>query len=175
MERCVLIVGIPVQHGQFNPSAQVTEPSVVDVWVLDSSIEMSRYVDGSMDHAPRRLAMLSTLSISNTSVTSHGEFTCKSNELLTLELVCSSSTPRCLIDFWQDKRVKPSRGMLKNFSYATISHFDLFYHRYFSYSVCGFRRTSTGLNPVVPERWIYPKSPGLVILQPGSQDPTVRQ
>ena len=110
MERCVLIASLPKLAGRFDPASTLTEPSMIDVWTLDRKTEMSRYIEGSMSRAPPRKELLATLELTHEGIHTYGEFPCKSGAFLTVELLCSPSSPSCLVDFWQDGRVSPPRG-----------------------------------------------------------------
>ena len=79
-------------------------------WALNTTTEMSRYIEGSMDYAPRRKEILTTLELTREDTHTYGEFVCKSNGFLTVELACSPKSPSCFVGFWQDQRACPPRG-----------------------------------------------------------------
>ena len=110
MERCVLNITIPQPDGHFDPAVKLTNPSMIDVWVLDSLTEFSRYITGSMGNAPSRRELLTTLIVFWSESSHSSAFHCESGEFTTLELVCAPSDPHCSVDFWQDQRAKPIGG-----------------------------------------------------------------
>lgn len=110
MERCALHFEVPSPFERFDPMVNLTEHSQTDVWVLDSPVELSRYIPGSMEHAPKRRSLLTTLRFSAIESAHFGTFDCPSGEFTTLELTCSPMSLPCNVDFWQDKRAKPRGG-----------------------------------------------------------------
>ncbi len=110
MERCVLTIVLPERNGTFDPNVKLADPSVVDVWLLDGPTEFSRYIRGSMDYAPKRRELLTTLTFSRSGPSRSNEFHCTSGEFTTLELTCSPTNAGCSVDFWQDQRAKPLGG-----------------------------------------------------------------
>lgn len=91
-----------------------TTGGVIDVWLLDTSTEMSRETTHSRISAPKRHRLLDTLTVSY-SINLAIQFDCLSNEFTTLEFSCQS-TSQCDVDFWQDKRWYPIEGTcLKTF------------------------------------------------------------
>ncbi|GJE88767.1 hypothetical protein PsYK624_048520 [Phanerochaete sordida] len=111
MQRCFLNASVPLLIEKFDPAITLAEPSVLDVWELDTDMPIARYVRGSRDFAPRRRRLFTTLLVRANGQDVSGEFVCKSNELLTLELACSPSVPSCHVDFWQDRRIEPAGGI----------------------------------------------------------------
>lgn len=110
MERCVVNITIPQQDGHFDPAVKLADPSMVDVWVLDAPTELSRYISGSMERAPARRELLTTLTVSRSEASHSSEFHCTSGKFTTVELACSPTHPGCSVDFWQDQRAKPIGG-----------------------------------------------------------------
>ncbi|KAI0787539.1 hypothetical protein C8Q74DRAFT_1315427 [Fomes fomentarius] len=111
MERCVLNIVLPERNGTFDPNVKLADPSIVDVWLLDGPTEFSRYIRGSMDYAPKRRELLTTLTFSRSGPSRSSEFHCTSGEFTTLELTCSPTNAGCGVDFWQDQRAKPLGGL----------------------------------------------------------------
>ncbi|KJA22681.1 hypothetical protein HYPSUDRAFT_164321 [Hypholoma sublateritium FD-334 SS-4] len=108
MENCSLIYTVPLLTSKFNPNAIVLNSSIIDVWALDTVVEISRHIGDTWKYAPKRTKKLATLSMSNNSYSFH----CRSNEFSTFELSCSSSaTSLCQVDFWQDQRATPIGGI----------------------------------------------------------------
>lgn len=114
MELCVLHIEIPQKTEEFNPEVKLTDPSVVDVWLLDAPTEMSRIIVGSMDHAPARRELLASITFSHATDSHSDEFQCDSGGFTTLELVCTTTESGCNVDFWQDQRAKPIGGEYPN-------------------------------------------------------------
>ncbi len=110
MERCVLHIEIPRATGKFDPDVKLSDPSHVDVWLLDARTELSRYITGSTDYAPPRRDLMATLAISNTSASISETFICRTGEYTTIELTCAPNFVGCAVHFWQDRRVKPRAG-----------------------------------------------------------------
>ncbi|KAI0759040.1 hypothetical protein C8Q74DRAFT_1359986 [Fomes fomentarius] len=111
MERCVLHTVIPERNGTFDPDVTLADPSMVDVWLLDGPTEFSRYIRGSMEYAPKRRELLTTLTFSRSEPSRSSEFHCTSGEFTTLELTCSPANAGCSVEFWQDQRAKPLGGL----------------------------------------------------------------
>jgi len=103
MERCKMIFAFPHYHPE-----NKTTSGVIDVWLLDTSTEMSREITRSRISAPKRHRLLDSLTVSY-SVNLAIQFDCRSNEFTTLEFSCQS-TKQCDVDFWQDKRWHPIEG-----------------------------------------------------------------
>ena len=113
MEHCVLHFEIPQGGRHLEPDIRlVPDPSEVDVWVLDMETEMSRHIRGSMDYAPARKHLLTTLRMSMTGQSQSEMFECRSGMYTTVELACSTGERGCDVDFWQSKRAKPIGGEL---------------------------------------------------------------
>ena len=110
MERCVLNIILPERNEDFDPDVKLADPSIVDVWLLDAPTEFSKYIKGSMDRAPKRRELLTTLTFSHAGSSRSSEFHCTSGEFTTLELTCSPAHKGCSVDFWQDQRAKPLGG-----------------------------------------------------------------
>lgn len=107
MERCSLNAVIPeyVENGSSNGN-------MIDIWLLDTSVEISRQLSHSWASAPKRRRRLTSLTLTSSSAVSY-DFHCPSNEFTTLELSCPSFPNRpCHVDFWQDRRRVPIGGSL---------------------------------------------------------------
>lgn len=104
MEHCKMITAAPTYH-----PANKNISGVIDVWLLDTSTEISRQMTHSWTSAPKRHRLLDSLTV-NHSMSSVLQFDCHSNEFTTLEFSCQS-TSECDVDFWQDKRQHPIRGI----------------------------------------------------------------
>ncbi|KAK7688221.1 hypothetical protein QCA50_008591 [Cerrena zonata] len=111
MERCVLNITMPQKTDTFDPAVTLLDPSLVDIWTLDTPNELSRYIDGATTYAPKRKELLTTLTFSETSPNTFGEFHCPSGQFTTLELTCSPLMANCNVDFWQDRRARPLGGL----------------------------------------------------------------
>jgi len=103
MEKCVLHVIAPPKTMKHNPETRIDPSSRLDVWLLDSTTEISVYLPGSWDHAPARRTKLATFSFSEGAKLSSGEFRCVSGQFSTFEFSCSKETTNCFVDFWQVK------------------------------------------------------------------------
>ncbi|TBU45696.1 hypothetical protein BD309DRAFT_955564 [Dichomitus squalens] len=90
MERGALYIELPQQSKSFNSEVNITDPSVVDVWLLNATIELSHDVGGSMDYASARRELLTTLTVSHAASSHSDEFHSVSGAFTTLELVCST-------------------------------------------------------------------------------------
>ncbi|KXN85056.1 hypothetical protein AN958_11729 [Leucoagaricus sp. SymC.cos] len=131
MEKCTLKAVIPdyAENKPFNDN-------IVDIWLLDTSDEISAQLPNTWTHAPERRNLLTSLTISPTSDPSY-EFDCRSNEFTTFELACPSSPNlRCHVDFWQDRRKLPTGGELYSnpqyLDYLIITHRCIHYSKAWS-------------------------------------------
>ncbi|CCL98325.1 uncharacterized protein FIBRA_00319 [Fibroporia radiculosa] len=111
MERCILTVSLPRHTQPFDPETEVNDPSVVDIWALDTATEISPHIAGTWERAPQRRELLTTLTFSRTGPSNSSEFRCPSNEFTTLELACTSSMSSCNVNFWQDQKAVPRGGV----------------------------------------------------------------
>ncbi|TBU51886.1 hypothetical protein BD310DRAFT_890241 [Dichomitus squalens] len=111
MEQCMLHFQVPQPIQFFDPKANITEGSHVEVWILDAPTELSRYIPGSMEFAPTRKSLLTTFRFSSIAHTQFGMFFCPSGGFTMLELTCTIGTMPCHVDFWQDQRAKPQGGL----------------------------------------------------------------
>ncbi|EMD39079.1 hypothetical protein CERSUDRAFT_47452 [Gelatoporia subvermispora B] len=111
MERCTLVVSIPVHTDTFDPAVKLQSPSAVDVWILDASAELSPRNSGKWGLAPGRRTLFTTLSFDAMENNTSSEFYCPSGEFTTLELTCSRDKfSNCEVDFWQERHVIPRAG-----------------------------------------------------------------
>ena len=103
MERCEIQGLVPPSDMPHDPAADIDYSGKMDVWLLDNSRELSRYV--LWGHAPRRVKKLTTFQFRQNSEQSTivGEFHCPSQGFSTFEFVCSE-TPNCKVDFWWVKK-----------------------------------------------------------------------
>lgn len=124
MEDCQLIFVPPQRTNSFDPSTKLEIPSQVDVWILDSSSEISRYTRHTWSFAPQRVRKLTTLDISEHTRSSSGHFYCPTNQFTTLELACSPLTPSCDVDFWQDLRAVPLGGLFMTQRFTGVDGFN---------------------------------------------------
>ncbi|KAF9524161.1 hypothetical protein CPB83DRAFT_861715 [Crepidotus variabilis] len=109
MERCSLMRNLPTRTKRFDPAISAEPISVIDLWSLDTTTEISRHIGDSWKYAPKRLRVLTSFSF-NDSLTY--DFDCLSNQFSTFELACSPlSSSICHIDFWQDHQLAPSGGI----------------------------------------------------------------
>ncbi|KAF9038918.1 hypothetical protein BDZ89DRAFT_1061021 [Hymenopellis radicata] len=101
MERCHLNPTIPSPNiTSFEAAVNVDFSSEIDIWMLDSSSELSRHISWST--APPRRSHFATVDFSGKD---HKpiEFRCPSSSFTTFEFSCSDRTPNCYINFWQKK------------------------------------------------------------------------
>jgi hypothetical protein len=118
MERCYLRALIP----QYNEKESIGSGSVIDVWLLEASGEISQEIYQSSTSAPNRRLLLTSLVLSESLDASY-EFDCPSKEFTTLEFSCPfPSDVYCHVDFWQDKRRTPTAGLSSSLSCIDISH-----------------------------------------------------
>ncbi|KAL6299315.1 hypothetical protein BKA93DRAFT_829974 [Sparassis latifolia] len=111
MERCVLTLTLPLKTDVLDPAISIHDPSILDVWVLNASLELSPHITGTWKHAPARRSLLATFAVSLDNLSLSGEFHCPSEEFTTLELACSSTVSACRVDFWQNLRLVPIGGI----------------------------------------------------------------
>ncbi|KAI9066256.1 hypothetical protein FKP32DRAFT_1589764 [Trametes sanguinea] len=111
MERCILNLSLPIKSDQFDPALNVVDTSSIDIWMLEDSEELAFDLHGLVEKAPKRRELLATLQYSTTGSVQTQEFHCPSGAFTTLELACSSSDSTCHVDFWQDRRAKPTGGV----------------------------------------------------------------
>jgi hypothetical protein len=104
MERCEIQGLVPPSDMPHDPAVDIDYSGKVDVWLLDNSRELSRYV--LWDRAPKRVKKLTTFQFRQNSEQSTivEGFHCPSQGFSTLEFVCSKETPGCKIDFWWVKK-----------------------------------------------------------------------
>ncbi|KAF9001377.1 hypothetical protein BDZ89DRAFT_1081916 [Hymenopellis radicata] len=106
MERCHLNPTIPSSNTtSFEAAVDVDFSSEIDIWMLDSSSELSRHTSWSA--APPRRSHFATVDFSGKG---HKpvEFRCPSSSFTIFEFSCSDRTPNCYIDFWQKKERVPN-------------------------------------------------------------------
>ncbi|KAF9000121.1 hypothetical protein BDQ17DRAFT_1245790 [Cyathus striatus] len=98
MERCTLTINLTDYLFSQRPLS-------VDVWELDSSTEISRYIPSAWATAPQRRKIFGTFEADDNSELPwiSNEFSCPSGSLMTFEFGCSSKIPECQIDFWQHR------------------------------------------------------------------------
>ena len=104
MERCEIQGLVPPSDMPHNPAADIDYSGSMDVWLLDNSHELSRYV--LWDRAPKRVKKLTTFQFRRNSEQSTiiESFYCPSLGFSTFEFVCSEETPDCKVDFWWVKK-----------------------------------------------------------------------
>jgi len=104
MEKCVLNAVLPKPTKWLDPAIHVQNSSVIDIWMVESSTEITPYVSTSWTYAPERRNRFSTWVVfdSDSEWSSHS-FWCKSQTFVTFELACSEATPNCHVEFWQDR------------------------------------------------------------------------
>lgn len=108
MERCSLNTIIH-EYVEDRPS----DDSMIDVWLLGTSVEILGQISHSYSIAPKRRRRLASLILASGSDASNAscEFYCRSNEFTMPEFSCPPSlTGLCHFDFWQDKRRVPIGG-----------------------------------------------------------------
>ncbi|KAJ8488209.1 hypothetical protein ONZ51_g3697 [Trametes cubensis] len=112
MESCVLFMSLPAVSATYDPEITLTPDSVIDVWILDESVELAQDMRGSLDRAAARRELLATLAFPASGAAQTKEFLCPSRAFTTLELTCSpKAASGCHVDFWQDRRGKPISGV----------------------------------------------------------------
>ncbi|KZT07895.1 uncharacterized protein LAESUDRAFT_724363 [Laetiporus sulphureus 93-53] len=111
MERCILTALLPRHTEPFDPQVSLRDPSTVDVWELDTTTEIARYIPDTWHRAAKRRQLFTTLEFSHAGPSNSSEFHCPSNEFTTLEFACSPTKPDCSVDFWQDQRAVPRGGI----------------------------------------------------------------
>lgn len=106
MENCVLQLDVP-PPGDHNGTI-VHDPTVVDIWRLDGRAELLPHI--SWNKAPPRVERLASLRFAAGENAGNIDLHCSSGSFLTFELACSSETPECLLEFWQDKQRGDQNG-----------------------------------------------------------------
>jgi hypothetical protein len=118
MELCVLDPTVPnpnVTVSGFDPAIKISPHSVVDIWLLDGSQELSRHI--LWTHAPPRQQHFGKIGFSGKE--SHRlEFSCPSMSFTTFEFTCAPETPECHVEFWQ-KKAEPPNGLCVFFRLCT--------------------------------------------------------
>lgn len=104
MERCEIQGLVPPSGMPHDPSADIDYSGNMDVWLLDNSCELSRYV--LWDRAPQRVKKLTTFQFRQNSEQSMviENFNCPSPGFSTFEFTCSEEMPNCRVDFWWVKK-----------------------------------------------------------------------
>ena len=104
MERCEIQGLVPPSDMPHDPATDIDYSGKMDVWLLDNSRELSRYV--LWDRAPKRVRKLTTFQFRQNSERSTivESFHCPSPGFSTFEFTCSRETPNCNVDFWWVKK-----------------------------------------------------------------------
>ena len=104
MERCEVQGLVPPSDMPHDPAADIDYSGKMDVWLLDNSRELSRYV--LWERTPKRVKKLTTFQFLQNSEQSTivESFHCRSQGFSTFEFVCSDETPNCKVDFWWVKK-----------------------------------------------------------------------
>uniref|UniRef100_A0A8H8CK02 Ubiquitin 3 binding protein But2 C-terminal domain-containing protein n=1 Tax=Psilocybe cubensis TaxID=181762 RepID=A0A8H8CK02_PSICU len=110
MENCSLSFSIPPLTTSFDPSSIAQNGSVIDIWTLNMSHEISRYIGKSWKFAPLRGSRFGIIHLDHRG-SDLVPFLCRSNHFSTFELACSPDSPECHVDFWQDQRAEPKAGL----------------------------------------------------------------
>lgn len=100
MEICQLSIQIP-ESGFLSQTTSSDKSTMIDVWFLDSSLELSRYT--SWHRAPRRTELLSSFPLLMDTQTVSERYHCPSGNITTFEIACVGEQFDCNIDFWQKK------------------------------------------------------------------------
>ncbi|THU92334.1 hypothetical protein K435DRAFT_820512 [Dendrothele bispora CBS 962.96] len=112
MENCTLEPTIPSLGNSpvdLDSSVRIDHLSIVEIWMLDNTREISRYDPVSWKHAPLRKTLLASISVSGEVWNEQKfHFRCPSNGFSTFEFACSKLSPNCHIDFWQRKSTPPN-------------------------------------------------------------------
>ena len=121
MELCEIQGLIPPSDMPHDPAVGIDYSGKMDVWLLNNSRELSRYV--LWEHAPKRLKKLTTFQFHQNSEQSTivDGFHCPSLGFSTFEFVCSEETPDCKVDFWWVKKT-PLNG-----KHTSALHTNLWY------------------------------------------------
>lgn len=104
MERCEIQDLVPLGDMPHDPAADIEYSGEMDVWLLDNSRELSRYV--RQDRSPKRAKKSTNFQFRQNSEQSTivESFHCPSPRFSTFEFVCSKETPNCKVDFWWVKK-----------------------------------------------------------------------
>lgn len=115
MERCEVQGLVPPSDMPHDPAADIDYSGKIDVWLLENSRELSRYV--LWDRAPKRVKKLTTFQFPHNSEQSTivKSFHCPSPRFSTFEFVCSQETPNCKVDFWWVKKTPLNGVWIKQF------------------------------------------------------------
>ncbi|KAH9902686.1 hypothetical protein C8Q73DRAFT_785335 [Cubamyces lactineus] len=112
MESCVLVMSLPAVSATYDPKISLSPDSVIDVWILDESVELAQDIRGPLGRAAARRELLATLPFPASGAAQTKEFLCPSRAFTTIELTCSPGAgSSCHVDFWQDRRGKPIGGV----------------------------------------------------------------
>ncbi|KAJ7587158.1 hypothetical protein C8J56DRAFT_786960 [Mycena floridula] len=98
MEKCHLNPTVPDANStSFQSSIDIDLLSEIDVWMLDSSQEISKATRSS----PPRRSHFAKIDFSAAHNYKSIEFRCPSNSFTTFEFTCSSTVSNCHVEFWQ--------------------------------------------------------------------------
>jgi len=112
MENCTLEPTIPDatnSPADLDSSVHIDHASVVEVWMLDNTREISRYDPVSWTYAPQRISLLANVSLSEQDwPEKRFHFPCPTNSFSTFEFVCAKQSKNCHVEFWQRKSTPPN-------------------------------------------------------------------
>lgn len=103
MERCTLHASLPDKTDALDPAATIVHPSTLDIWRLNIDYEITRHRPESWKFAPLRKSLFGTFEFPQGEDWASDDFHCRSLSYTTLEFTCSTKTPDCHVDFWQDR------------------------------------------------------------------------
>ncbi|KAJ7038981.1 hypothetical protein C8F04DRAFT_1088138 [Mycena alexandri] len=106
MERCIAVLEIPSSadvHDFPNKTVALSDDSLhLQIWLLDAADDIDPHTLCWVTR-PRRTSLLSTMAVRpGHNLLESPTFTCPARSLVTLEISCS--TPRCHLQFRQDKK-----------------------------------------------------------------------
>lgn len=113
-ERCALEAMLPTRTKTLDPGVIVQSGSndSIEIWELNSVGEISLYAPNSWKFAPPRRRVFEQSFFKNNETWTSQEFDCPSGSFFTFEVACSQKTPKCHVEFWQDR--ESPNGMNKS-------------------------------------------------------------
>jgi len=122
MERCEIQGLVPPSEMPHDPAVDIDYSGKMDVWLLDNSRELSRYM--VWERTPKRVKKLTSFQFRQNSEQSTvvESFHCPSLGFSTFEFVCSEETPNCKVDFWWVKKTPLNGVWMKQFDSYGENH-----------------------------------------------------
>ncbi|EDR06627.1 uncharacterized protein LACBIDRAFT_294591 [Laccaria bicolor S238N-H82] len=121
MERCTLHASLPDKTDALDPAATIVHPSTLDIWRLNIDYEITRHRPESWKFAPLRKSLFGTFEFPQGEDWASDDFHCRSLSYTTLEFTCSTKTPDCHVDFWQDRASANAHNTLWKYAKSQVA------------------------------------------------------